>query len=120
MKVLLVDNDHRSGSSLTQALMEENYVVNLVTDGETALNIARACPYDLILLNLLAQNTTSRKLCSLLRGGGYQGSIMMLSESDPCEITQNCEQNIDAGADDCLNHPFELQELLKRLKLLLG
>ena len=116
MKILLVDDDQLSGTSLTEAFTTKNYVVNLVTDGETALKIARSCPYDLIVLNLFSKGL---KLCELLRLGGYGGSIMMMSQLPEPAAQSECDQSIHLGADDCMTHPYEMPELLDRMHQLL-
>jgi DNA-binding response OmpR family regulator len=120
MKILLVDDDQLSGPSLTQAFMEENYVVNLVTDAETALKIARACPYDLIVLNLHSRSHTSIRLCELLRSGRYEGSILMLSREDNSGTQVECNLSLDAGANECLDNSYKVAELLERMHVLLG
>ena len=119
MKVLLVDDDQSSGSSLTQALMAENYVVNLVTDSETALKIARSCPYDLIVLNLLSPQKIGETLCKTLRGDGYRGSIMMLSRQDKSDAQLECDRSLHAGANDCFRPSDDLRELIARVHLLM-
>ena len=116
MKILLVDEDQSSGTLLTEAFTTKNYVVNLVTDGETALKIARSCPYDLIVLNLLSKGL---KVCELLRMGGYGGSIMMMSHLPELAARAECDQSLDLGADDCMAQPYDMPELLDRMHQLL-
>lgn len=116
MKVLLVDNNQASGSSLTHALMEENYVVNLVTDGETALNIARFCPYDLILLNLISLNQIGLKLCEGLRGNGYRGFIMMLTSQG---ANLECDRTLSANSQDSQEPADGVKRVLERVDELL-
>ena len=120
MKILLVDDDQFSGPSLTQAFMEENYVVNLVTDGETALKIARACPYDLIVLNLHSRSHSSIGLCELLRSSHYQGAIVMLSRQDHPASKRECSLSLDAGANECLENPYDVKDLLATMQTLLS
>ena len=120
MKVLLVDDDQSSGASLTQAFMEENYVVNLVTDGETALQIARSCPYDLIVLNLISPNQASVELCETLRGEGYRGSIMMMSHENSGEASLERDRSLSAGANDCISPTEDIQEVITRMQALLS
>ncbi|NJN23517.1 MAG: response regulator transcription factor [Acaryochloridaceae cyanobacterium RL_2_7] len=116
MKILLVDEDQSSGTLLTEAFTTNNYVVNLVTDGETALKIARSCPYDLIVLNLFSK---SLKLCQLLRLGGYAGSIMMMSQLSEPAAPDECAQSFRLGANDCMTYPYDISEVLDRIYQLL-
>ena len=116
MKILLVDEDQSSGTFLTEAFTTENYVVNLVTDGETALKIARSCPYDLIVLNILSKGL---KLCELLRRGGYGGSIMMVSQLPELAAQAECEESLKLGADDCMTQPYDMPEMFDRMHRLL-
>ncbi|MEM9136220.1 MAG: response regulator [Cyanobacteria bacterium P01_F01_bin.42] len=118
MKVLLVDDDPSSGSFITQALMAENYVVNLVTDGDTALKIAHSCPYELIVLNLLSPPQVGEQLCRILRKNGYQGILMMLSRQGQSEAQLECVRSLQAGADDCFRPSDDLQELITRVQQL--
>ena len=120
MRVLLVDNDHSSGSSLTQAFTEENYVVNLVTDGETALKIARSQYYDLIVLNLLSKKRISIRMCEILRDSGYQGSIMLLSRQDQDHEQVECDLSRIAGSNDCLNASEDMHVVMSRIHALLN
>lgn len=119
MKVLLVDDDQFSGPSLTQSFMEENYVVNLVTDAETALKIARVCPYNLIVLNLHSRSHSSIRLCELLRKSQYNGAIIMLSRQDHQDAQIECNLSVEVGANECLEHPYDLRELLKKMHVLM-
>lgn len=119
MRIMLVEDDQTAGISLTRALMGENYVVNLVTDGQTALDVAKVYPYDLILLNLMLTDGEGIQLCESLRGGGYKGSIFMVSRSASPGTKVNCLRGMDAGANDCLANPYNVEELLSRVQILL-
>ncbi len=119
MKIMLVDDDQATGMSLTRALMDD-YVVNLVTDGQTALNVAEVYKYDLILLNLSMTNCDSIELCETLRNQGYKGLIFMLSRGSRAESQAECLRSIDVGANDCLTTPYEVKELLSRVHALLA
>ncbi|MCM1984883.1 response regulator transcription factor [Lyngbya confervoides] len=119
MKVLLVDDDQNTGISLSHTLLSSKYVVNLVTDSQTALKMAEFCDYDLILLNLLPQSEDSYLLCRDLRRDGYQGPILLLSRIPNGNEQTACVRGIDSGANACLSDPYEVEELLDRMKTLL-
>lgn len=119
MKIMLVDDDHATGLSLTRALMGD-YVVNLVTDAQTALNVAKAYTYDLILLNSMMANLDSTQLCKRLRNDGYEGLIFTLSRGSGAETQEDCLRSMNVGADACMTHPYEVKELLAKLHRLLN
>lgn len=116
MKILLVDDDPSSGDQLTEAFTIKNYVVNLVTDGETALKIARSCPYNLIVVNLL---TKGIRVCELLRSNGYNGSIMMMSKRTGEAADAECAQSLLVGANDCMTQNEPIPDVLEHMNQLL-
>ncbi len=118
MKIMLVDDDRLTGLSLTKTLMED-YVVNLVTDEQTALKVAKAYDYDLILLNSILTHGDSIQLCEDLRSDGYQGLIFMLSCNSSQESQSECRRSLEVGANDYLTHPYQKDELLEKLHTLL-
>lgn len=116
MKILLVEDDEPTGSALSEALTEHHYLVNLATDGRTGLELAEAFDYDLILLDVLVPKLDGITLCRKLRSRGYQKPILLLTAKD-----SNTDRvtGLDAGADDYVVKPYDLSELLARIRALL-
>jgi DNA-binding response OmpR family regulator len=91
------------------------YQVEWVVDGEDAYYYATASHYDVIIMDWMMPNGTGIDVCQRLRKQGYSGAILMLTAKDT--IGDRIE-GLDAGADDYLVKPFEIDELLARLRAL--
>ncbi len=115
MKILLVEDDDRIAKPLAEDLRHQNHVVDIANDGMTGWNCAIAVSYDLILLDLMLPQLDGITLCKRLRAAGSQALILMLTARDT--ITDKVV-GLDAGADDYLVKPFELEELAARIRAL--
>ncbi|MEG4448573.1 response regulator [Microcoleus sp. N9_B2] len=116
MKILLVEDDTVTVSLLTQALNSHNYNVNAAADGETALQLVQAYDYDLIVLDVLIPKLDGISLCRKLRSSGCQMPILLLTALDS---SNDRVQGLEAGADDYVVKPFNLEELIARIRALL-
>lgn len=116
MKILLVEDDTVTVSLLTQALNSHNYNVNAAADGETALHLVQAYDYDLIVLDVLIPKLDGISLCRKLRSSGCQMPILLLTALDS---SNDRVQGLEAGADDYVAKPFNLEELIARIRALL-
>ncbi|MEG4323522.1 MULTISPECIES: response regulator [unclassified Microcoleus] len=116
MKILLVEDDTITINLLTRALHSQNYNVNTAADGETALQLAQAYDYDLIVLDVLIPKLDGISLCRELRSSGCQMPILLLTALDS---SNDRVQGLEAGADDYVVKPFNLQELIARIRALL-
>lgn len=116
MRVLLVEDDQPTGSALADALSAQHYTVNLVTDGQTGLDLATHYQYDLVLLDIIIPELDGISLCKRLRAEGYQAPILLLTAKDS---SSDRVMGLDAGADDYVVKPFDLPELLARIRALL-
>ena len=116
MKILLVEDDTITVSLLTQALNSHNYNVNAAADGETALQLVQAYDYDLIVLDVLIPKLDGISLCRKLRSSGCQMPILLLTALDS---SNDRVQGLEAGADDYVVKPFNLEELIARIRALL-
>ncbi|MEG4108785.1 response regulator [Microcoleus sp. S13_C5] len=116
MKILLVEDDTVTVSLLTQALNSHNYNVNAAVDGETALHLVQAYDYDLIVLDVLIPKLDGISLCRKLRASGCQMPILLLTALDS---SNDRVQGLEAGADDYVVKPFNLEELIARIRALL-
>ncbi|MEG4984869.1 response regulator [Microcoleus sp. BR0-C5] len=116
MKILLVEDDTVTVSLLTQALNSHNYNVNAAADGETALHLVQAYDYDMIVLDVLIPKLDGISLCRKLRASGCQMPILLLTALDS---SNDRVQGLEAGADDYVVKPFNLEELIARIRALL-
>ncbi len=116
MRLLLVEDDERIADALVEDLTDQHYVVDAVGDGQAGWDYAEAAPYDLILLDVMLPTIDGITLCKRLRQAGYQTPILMLTARDR---VRDRVIGLDAGADDYLVKPFDLQELGARIRALL-
>ncbi|NER82075.1 MAG: response regulator [Leptolyngbya sp. SIO1D8] len=116
MRVLLVDDDDALVTLLTQQLTAQNYVVDRVANGETGWVYATTFEYDLIVLDWILPKLDGVQLCQRLRKQGYGVPILLLTAKD--EQTDKIK-GLEAGADDYVVKPFDIRELLARIRVLL-
>lgn len=116
MRILLIEDDDLIVESLTKALTEQHYVVDVATDGETGWELAEAFVYNLILLDVVLPKLDGFSLCQRLRSQGNQTPILLLTAQD---TSTSKVTGLDAGADDYLAKPFDMSELLARMRALL-
>jgi DNA-binding response OmpR family regulator/HPt (histidine-containing phosphotransfer) domain-containing protein len=116
MRILVVEDDQLTGLTLVQQLTAQQYAVSLVTDGETGLQLAQDWDYDLILLDVVLPKIDGITVCHQLRTQGYENPILLLTAKD---TSADRVQGLDAGADDYVVKPFDLPELMARVRALL-
>ena len=116
MKILLVDDDTQMTQLLGRKLEHDNYVVEVAPDGEYAIDLLQVNPYSLVLLDVVLPKISGIEVCQTLREQGNQTPILMLTGQDD---TTDKIIGLDAGADDYLVKPFELDELTARVRALL-
>ncbi len=116
MRVLIVEDDPRLGPILKKGLEGNHYAVDLESNGEDAVFIASATPYDLVILDILLPGLDGFEVCKQLRQQGKNMPILMLTALD--EVNQRVK-GLDMGADDYLIKPFALSELEARVRALL-
>jgi two-component system response regulator MprA len=115
-RVLLADDDRAIRESLVRALDLEGYHVTEVTAGVSALATARRDEFDVLILDVMMPGVDGLGVCRVLRAEGDRTPILMLTARVE---TPDRVAGLDAGADDYLPKPFELDELLARLRALL-
>jgi two-component system, OmpR family, response regulator MprA len=114
--VLLAEDDRAIRESLARALELEGYLVVGVDDGVQALTRARRDAFDVLVLDVMMPGLDGLGVCRVLRADGSPVPVLMLTARVE---TQDRVAGLDAGADDYLPKPFELDELLARLRALL-
>ncbi|HEY8377311.1 MAG TPA: response regulator transcription factor [Nannocystis sp.] len=115
MKILIVEDNKKLASFLLRALTEEGYVVDLVEDGAVALTQCKTIHYDLVILDWMLPSVDGLAVCRSLRASGSNMPILMLTARS--EVPERVA-GLDAGADDFLPKPFDLGELLARVRAL--
>ncbi len=113
MRVLIVEDERKISSYLKRGLNEQGYAVDTAFTGQEALDWAEAAPYDIIILDILLPEMDGLTVCRELRKRNNRTPILMLTARDTVDDRVN---GLDAGADDYLVKPFELKELLARLR----
>ncbi|MGZ4729249.1 MAG: response regulator transcription factor [Acidimicrobiales bacterium] len=115
-RVLLVDDDRAIRDSLARALDLEGYDVLTAADGAEALRITRDEHPDVLVLDVMMPSVDGLTVCRVLRFEQDRTPILMLTARTE---TTDRVAGLDAGADDYLSKPFDLDELLARLRALL-
>lgn len=115
MKILLAEDDSQLGELIVYMLNKSGYKVEWVMEGEDAFYYAVNSHYDVLILDWMMPNGDGVDVCRRLRKQGYSGAILMLTAKDTVE---DRIEGLDAGADDYLVKPFEIGELLARLRAL--
>lgn len=116
MRILLVEDDLCLAETLAEALSDQRYVVDIVTDGEAGWNQAKVLDYDLMLLDVMLPELDGVRLCQRLRSHGFKMPVLLLTA---CDTISDKIAGLDAGADDYVVKPVELQELFARIRALL-
>jgi len=115
MRVLIVEDHVKVANYLKQALEEQGYAVDIAYTGREALDWAAVVEFDLIVLDVMLPEVDGITVCHTLRDRGTPSLILMLTARDAVD---DRVLGLDAGADDYLVKPFELKELLARLRAL--
>ena len=120
MRILLVDDEVELTDSLGQLFTREGYDVDIAYDGEAALELMHQSsltltelPYDLFIFDWMLPCRSGLELCETIRRAGNVSPILFLTAKDTLD---DRVRGLDAGADDYLVKPFELRELLARVR----
>jgi len=117
MRVLIVEDEARLARNIAQVLTEEvSYAVDISTEGEDGLHMARTNPYDLIILDLLLPKLGGLEVLRALRAGKSRTPILILTARD---TTAEIRRGLDLGADDYLTKPFDMGELVARCRAII-
>lgn len=116
MKILIVEDEPKTGDYLRQGLAEAGYVVDLVRDGLDGLHLAQSGDYDLIVLDVMLPGLDGWGVLQTVRRGGHEMPVLFLTARDQVE---DRVRGLELGADDYLVKPFAFSELLARVRTLL-
>ncbi|MBP1933806.1 response regulator transcription factor [Ammoniphilus resinae] len=116
MNILLAEDDIRLGELTAHLLKKKGgYNVEWLTEGNEVFSYATVSHYDILVLDWMLPGEEGVSICRRLREHGYSGAIIMLTAKD---ALQDRIVGLDAGADDYLVKPFEVDELLARIRAL--
>jgi two-component system OmpR family response regulator len=116
MRLLLVEDDTMIGEAVLDQLRAEHYAVDWVRDGELADTALQSQAYDLVLLDLGLPRRDGLEVLKALRARKQRLPVLIATARDS---VQQRVQGLDAGADDYILKPFDLDELLARIRALL-
>jgi two-component system OmpR family response regulator len=115
MRALVVEDELKMAALIRRGLVEEGYAADIARTSEEALWMARATPYDAIVLDVMLPGRNGLEVCRSLRESGVWSPILMLTARDGLD---DKVLGLDSGADDYLTKPFSFAELLARLRAL--
>jgi OmpR-family two-component system manganese-sensing response regulator len=116
MRLLLVDDEEELIAPLQQVLTNQGYGVDVASNGKLGWEMARSGGYDLLILDWLMPDMSGLEICRSLRQLGDSTPVLFLTAKDTLD---DRVAGLDSGADDYLVKPFELRELLARVRALL-
>lgn len=114
-RILIIEDDEGISKVLRRALVYEGYQVDAALDGESGLNLHRDNHPDLVVLDWMLPGMDGLEVCRRLREIGSVPILMLTAK----EALEDRIHGLDAGADDYMVKPFELDELLARVRALL-
>jgi len=116
MKILIVEDEGKTGDYLKQGLSEAGFVVDLARDGIDGMHLALSESYDLIVLDVMLPGIDGWQALQAIRRGGCDQPVLFLTARDRVE---DRVRGLELGADDYLVKPFAFAELLARVRTLL-
>ena len=116
MKILIIEDEPKTGDYLKQGLSEAGFVADLVRNGTDGMHVALTEDYDLVVLDVMLPGMDGWQVLQAIRAGGKQLPVLFLTARD--RIDERVK-GLELGADDYLVKPFAFSELLARVRTLL-
>jgi two-component system, OmpR family, manganese sensing response regulator len=116
MQILLVDDETELSDPLSRILLQEGYEVDIANNGAAGMELALKNQYDLLILDWMLPHHSGLEICREVRSRSLTTPVLFLTAKDTVDDRVD---GLDAGADDYLVKPFELRELLARVRALL-
>jgi two-component system copper resistance phosphate regulon response regulator CusR len=115
MRILVIEDEKKVADFVARGLRAHRFAVDISNDGQSGLEMAKACNYDLIILDLMLPGLGGTEVLKRIRQHGCKMPILILTAH---ANTSEKVANFEAGADDYLTKPFAFEELLVRVKAL--
>ena len=115
MRILLIEDDESLGHGTRKGLMQNGYTVDWIQDGQQADQVLKTEKFDSIILDLSLPKLSGISILQNLRNRGDTTPVLIVTAHDTIE---DRVKGLDSGADDYLTKPFDLSELLARLRAL--
>ena len=115
MRILLIEDEKKVAEFVARGLRAHRFAVDTSNDGQSGWEMANACHYDLIILDLMLPGLGGTEVLKRIRQQGSKMPILILTAH---ANTSEKVANFEAGADDYLTKPFAFEELLVRVKAL--
>jgi two-component system copper resistance phosphate regulon response regulator CusR len=116
MKILIVEDEQKTGDYLKQGLTEFGFTVDLARNGTDGLHLGTTSEYDLVILDVMLPELNGWQVLAGLRNHGQQMPVLFLTAKDQVE---DRVKGLELGADDYLVKPFAFSELVARVRTLL-
>ncbi|AFU97792.1 heavy metal response regulator transcription factor [Simiduia agarivorans] len=116
MRLLVVEDEVKTGDYLKQGLTEAGFMVTLVRNGLDGHHLAMTESYDLLVLDVMLPDVTGWRILQSIREAGHQTPVLFLTARDSID---DRVKGLELGADDYLVKPFAFAELLARVRTLL-
>jgi two-component system copper resistance phosphate regulon response regulator CusR len=116
MKILIVEDEIKTGEYLKKGLLEAGFGVDLVRDGTDGLHLAVTGDYALVILDVMLSGLSGWEVLETMRRNGHDLPVLFLTARDDVE---DRVKGLELGADDYLVKPFAFSELLARVRTLL-
>jgi DNA-binding response OmpR family regulator len=116
MRILVIEPDELTADVLVSILSNQNYAVEVAANGQTGWELIDVYPYDLLIIETHLPDMEGVQLCQKIRSHHYQTPIILLTDHNS---GHDKAIGLDAGADDYIVKPFDLEELAARVRALL-
>ncbi|MFH1494366.1 MAG: heavy metal response regulator transcription factor [Pseudomonadota bacterium] len=116
MRILIIEDETKTGNYLRQGLSEASFVVDLARDGLDGMHMALSEAYDLVILDVMLPTLDGWQILQSIRRAGREMPVLMLTAKDGVD---DRVKGLELGADDYLIKPFAFSELLARVRTLL-
>lgn len=116
MRILIVEDENKTANYLKKGLNEHGFTVDIASEGDDGLHLARTEAYDLIVLDVMLPGRSGWSIIKELRNDGIDVPVIFLSARD---AVHDRVYGLELGADDYLVKPFAFSELLARIRIIL-
>ena len=116
MRILIVEDERMINDIIARTLRKENYSVDSCFDGQEALDYIFSAEYDVLILDIMLPKLDGFEVLKRIRNKGIQTPVLFLTAR---ESVQDRVKGLDYGADDYLIKPFDFEELLARIRVIL-